>query len=74
MASIQQICQNSTDTKKERLFTKESENHEARNASGSRNNPSIQSYLYDGLDEDLFQECSIAFLHCIEVFELSMDE
>ena len=32
------------------------------------------SYLYDGLDEDLFQECSIAFLHCIEVFELSMDE
>lgn len=32
------------------------------------------SYLYDRLDEDLFQECSIAFLHCIDVFELSMDE
>ena len=32
------------------------------------------SYLYDGLDEDLFQECSIAFLHCIDVFELRMDE
>ena len=32
------------------------------------------SYLYDGLDEDLLQECSIAFLNCIEVFELSMDE
>ena len=32
------------------------------------------SYLYDGLDEDLFQECSIAFLHCIDVFELRIDE
>ena len=32
------------------------------------------SCLYDGFDEDLFQECSIAFLHCIDVFELSMDE
>ena len=30
------------------------------------------SYLYGGLDEDLFQECSIAFLHCI--VELSRDE
>lgn len=32
------------------------------------------SYLHGGLDEDLFQECSIAFLHCIDVFEMSLDE